>query len=75
MEISKMKKAIYAIVALATLAGAGFAYAMPSYGRTYEYQDADGYQIGGAEFNCSGHWFYWGDTSGTKVLVDTYACF
>ncbi|WP_028100698.1 hypothetical protein [Pseudoduganella violaceinigra] len=70
-----MKKAIIAVVALASLAAAGYSYARPSYGRSYEYYDAQGVQIGGAEFSCNAQWFYWGDTSGTKVLVETYPCY
>lgn len=69
-----MKKAIFAVLSVATLAAATYAYARPAEGAEYDYVDANGNVIGGAEFTCSARWVTWGDTNGTLVLVHTYPC-
>lgn len=70
-----MKKAVYAVLAVAVLAGASYAYARPAYGNEYDIVDASGNVIGGAEFTCSARWYTWGDTNGTMVLVNSYPCY
>jgi hypothetical protein len=70
-----MKKAVYAVLAVAVMAGASYAYARPAEGVEYDIVDASGNVIGGAEFTCSARWFKWGDQNGTMVEVNRYSCY
>lgn len=69
-----MKKAVFAVLAVAVMAGASYSYARPAYGVEYDIVDANGDVIGGKELTCSGRVLRWGDQNGTAVQVFSYPC-
>ncbi len=69
-----MKKAVLTAMAMAALAAGAYSYARPMYSVEVDIHDASGNVIGGREYACDGHTYYWGDQNGTPVEVLRYRC-